>query len=62
MIFYSESHVEHTFSEKRAVNQKNFTFHETRFFFKCWNLHISKINPFLDFKQNKIIKRKLRTT
>ena len=63
IIFYSQGHAEHTFREKGTVNLNNFTFHETNiFFFKYLTLHVSKINLFLDLKQNKIIKQKLKTT
>ena len=33
--------------------QNNFTFHKKHFFFKCMISHISKVNSFLDLKQNK---------
>ena len=63
IILYSQPHVERTFSEKRTVNQNNFTFQfHKRLFVKCPTLHISKTNSLLDLKRNEIIKQKLRTT
>ena len=53
MIFQSQPHVEHTLGEKIIVMQNNFTFLETNAFFKCPALRISKINSFVDLKQNK---------
>ena len=53
MIFQSQPHVEHTLGEKIIVMQNNFTFVETNAFFKCPALRISKINSFVDLKQNK---------
>ena len=56
MIFDSQSWIKHMLDEKELIISLS-----TRFFFKCLTVHVSKVNLFLDLKQN-MRQQKLRIT